>query len=147
MIRMVLDTNVVLDWLVFRDPRVQPLARVIEEGAAEVLTTVECTAELARVLAYPNLALTAERQTEILAAYARASRPWPVPVDSPTLPQCRDPDDQKFLELAAAAGAGWLFTRDLALLELARRASCGFRIARPEEALGALRQLGESAGV
>ena len=35
---------------------------------------------------------------------------------------CRDPDDQKFLDLACAAGAAWLFTKDRALLSLAAKA-------------------------
>jgi len=47
------------------------------------------------------------------------------------LPACRDPDDQKFLEAALAAGAAFLLTRDKALLELARRIEA-FRIVTPE---------------
>ena len=37
--------------------------------------------------------------------------------------RCSDADDQMFIDLALAAGAQWLFTRDRALLRLARRAS------------------------
>ncbi|MBW8810763.1 MAG: PIN domain-containing protein, partial [Lysobacter sp.] len=37
------------------------------------------------------------------------------------LPRCADPDDQKFLELALAANARWLLSRDHALLVLGRR--------------------------
>jgi predicted nucleic acid-binding protein len=48
------------------------------------------------------------------------------------LPQCRDPDDQKFLEAALAARADFLVTRDQALLELARRVR-QFRILTPAE--------------
>jgi len=36
------------------------------------------------------------------------------------LPACRDPDDQKFLEIARSAGAAALMTRDKALLRLTR---------------------------
>ena len=36
-------------------------------------------------------------------------------------PRCRDPDDQKFLDLAASSGARWLLSRDDHLLSLARR--------------------------
>jgi predicted nucleic acid-binding protein len=39
----------------------------------------------------------------------------------PPLPKCRDPDDQKFLELARDCGADYLLTKDKALLVLARR--------------------------
>ena len=50
------------------------------------------------------------------------------------LPQCRDPDDQKFLEAAAAAHADFLVSRDRALLEMNRRRARAlpFRILTPE---------------
>ena len=41
--------------------------------------------------------------------------------ETPPLPKCRDPDDQKFLELARDCGADYLVTKDKALLVLARR--------------------------
>ena len=47
----------------------------------------------------------------------------PPPAAAPSL-RCRDPDDQKFIDLAVAAGARWLFTRDRALLAL-RKAAAG----------------------
>ncbi|WP_418230155.1 PIN domain-containing protein [Burkholderia mayonis] len=49
------------------------------------------------------------------------------------LPKCKDRDDQKFLELAYAARADWLVSKDRALLKLARRTErdFGFRIAQP----------------
>ena len=46
------------------------------------------------------------------------------------LPRCVDPDDQKFLELALAARADVLITKDHKLLELARRTKA-FRILKP----------------
>ena len=35
---------------------------------------------------------------------------------------CRDPDDQKFIDLALSTQARWLISRDKALLALAKRA-------------------------
>jgi predicted nucleic acid-binding protein len=49
------------------------------------------------------------------------------------LPRCGDPDDQKFLEAALAAGADCLLTKDRKLLELARKSGLTFRIMTPEE--------------
>ncbi len=51
------------------------------------------------------------------------------------LPVCKDPDDQKFLELAASCGADVLITKDKALLKLARRMKKLplFRILTPEQ--------------
>jgi predicted nucleic acid-binding protein len=50
------------------------------------------------------------------------------------LPRCADPDDQKFLTLAAHAGARWLLSRDRALLALHRRClrESGFAIVAPQ---------------
>ncbi|MFT3859256.1 MAG: PIN domain-containing protein [Aquabacterium sp.] len=36
--------------------------------------------------------------------------------------RCKDPDDQVFIDLALHVGAAWLFSKDAALLKLARRA-------------------------
>jgi len=49
------------------------------------------------------------------------------------LPACRDPDDQKFLELARACAADFLVTKDRALFELGRgnRRPLAFRIVTP----------------
>jgi predicted nucleic acid-binding protein len=56
------------------------------------------------------------------------------------LPTCSDPDDQKFLEAALAAGASFLVTKDRALLELAKRkrARLPFRIVAPADFRAAL---------
>ena len=48
------------------------------------------------------------------------------------LPRCVDPDDQKFLELALAARADVLLTKDHKLLELARRTRA-FAILNPRK--------------
>ena len=51
----------------------------------------------------------------------------------PSLPKCKDRDDQKFLELAHAAQADWLVSKDRAVLKLAKRIArdFGFQIAQP----------------
>jgi len=49
-VRLVLDTNVWLDWLVFREPSLEPLRRAHAEGKVEIAIDAECEAELERVL-------------------------------------------------------------------------------------------------
>ena len=130
--RLVLDTNVWLDWLVFADADVAPLRAAVERGRARVFIDDVCEAELARVLAYPlgRLRLDAAAQAACLAECRRiASRGERAAPPAWALPACRDPDDQKFLELARDCGADLLLTKDRALLELARRAP--FRIVTP----------------
>ena len=142
MLRLVLDTNVWLDWLVFDDPSIAPLKAAVAENRAEVIVDDAAVEELARVLAYPFGARTldAHRQAETMARCLRVSvkaqdARHKTRVVETALPRCADPDDQKFLELALACGAGFLLTRDDALLRLARgRArALPFRIVTPQE--------------
>ena len=58
--------------------------------------------------------------------------------DAPPLPRCKDRDDQKFLELAARAGADLLVSRDNALLRLRGRTRLAFRIVAPAAAVALL---------
>jgi len=122
--RVVLDTNVCLDLFVFRDPAVARLARALAEGRVEAVTDAACREEWRRVLAYPQLALEQAAQLAALAEYDRWIRcpadAWAMPAQV-RLPRCADPDDQKFLELALAAGAGWLLSKDKEVLRLGRR--------------------------
>ena len=73
--RLVLDTNVWLDWLVFRDAEVAPLRAAVEQGRARVFIDAACEAELARVLAYPlgRVSLDAAAQAACLAECRRAA--------------------------------------------------------------------------
>ena len=127
-LRLVLDTNVWLDWLVFDDAGVVPLKAAIAGAQAAIFIDDACAAELAAVLAYPlrKQILAADAQAACVAECRRLTRNAPKSADiaSPhpaPLPRCRDADDQKFLELARACRADFLVTKDLLLLELARR--------------------------
>src|SRR5262245_38353051 len=74
-LRLVLDTNVWLDWLVFDDADVAPVKGAVATGRAEVIVDDAVVAELARVLAYPFGArtLTSEAQSSCLAECGRVS--------------------------------------------------------------------------
>ncbi len=136
--RVVLDTNVLVSLFVFADSRLAPLAARLQSGEWLALTDERCLAEYRRVLAYPVFALDPAAQAAAFDAYVRlAARATPALGDRPALPQCRDKDDQKFLELARDGGARWLVTSDKALLELGRRRRLAhlFGIVTPERAL------------
>jgi putative PIN family toxin of toxin-antitoxin system len=127
-LRLVLDTNVWLDWLVFDDADVAPLKSAAAAAQVEICIDDACAQELAMVLAYPlrKSVLTAAVQTAYMTECRRIARmmvPAISPADPPDspLPKCRDADDQKFLELACACRADFLVTRDKLLLELVRR--------------------------
>jgi putative PIN family toxin of toxin-antitoxin system len=137
--RIVLDTNIWLDWLMFKDASVLHLQDVVSGGRAEVFIDAACEAELERVLAYElgKHALDAAAQAACLAESRRIAQRINEPAPEAgraKLPKCRDPDDQKFLDLALAARADCLITKDHALLELARRVA-PFRILNPRKFL------------
>src|SRR5262245_9297562 len=119
--RLVIDTQIWLDWLVFDDPSVAGLRAAVDSGRAEVLIDADCLAELERVLAYPL-----GRSVDIAACLAACQKVG-IPVKPEDvravngLPLCRDPDDQKFVTLAAGARADCLVTRDRELERLRRR--------------------------
>lgn len=124
--RIVLDTNVWLDWLVFCDAGVNCIKGAVASGTAAIFISSACLAELKRVLGY-NLsgrALDAQAQAAALAQCQAIA--IPALADSslhPTcvLPKCADPDDQIFLELARDCSADFLLTKDRDLLALATR--------------------------
>jgi uncharacterized protein len=130
--RIVIDTQVWLDWLVFDDPSVAGLRAAVESGRAQVFIDDACLAELERVLAYPL-----GRRVVDAAACLAACRRSTTRVEAESgerfydLPQCRDADDQKFLTLAARARADCLVTRDRELLRLKRRCAPRFQNAPP----------------
>ena len=138
----VFDTNVVLDLFHFDDPAARPLRVALEAGRVACVASAATLGELQRVLAYPEFALDEAQQTAILARYAALCRTLDVPGRCGALPRCSDPDDQKFLELAAASQAHALVTKDQALLKLRPRCASRFRVWTPGEAA---RTLGQGA--
>lgn len=139
---LVLDTNVVLDWLVFRDAAVQSLQAAIEQQRVAIVTQAAAIDELRRVLAYPQCKLAIDDQEALLKRYRLASREAALPTGYALgnlllpagFPTCRDKDDQHFLALAYHAKADGLLTKDRQLLKLRRRAAkFGVKIVSPKE--------------
>ena len=130
----VLDTNVVLDLLHFDDPASRPLLQRLEAGQAACAVNAATFDEWQRVLAYPEFSLDATGQAALVARYHALSCRVPPKQAIAGLPQCSDPDDQMFIELAAACGAQALVSKDRALLKLRRRCAPLFRLMTPAEA-------------
>ncbi len=129
--RVVIDTNAVLDWLLFAAPEAQALGRDVEGGRLVWIGTASMRDELARVLAGRFAARPGRDPASVLAAWQRHCELVPCCGAAPW--RCDDPDDQAFVDLAVGAGARWLVSRDKALLRLARRArALDLRIVTPE---------------
>lgn len=119
--RVVLDSNVVLSALLFRQGALSRFRSLWQERVILPLVSSETVKELVRVLAYPKFRLSDSEREELLAdylPYTRAVRPSDFPNAVARVPSCRDPFDDMFLDLAQAGDADILITGDKDLLDL-----------------------------
>lgn len=121
-ISVVLDTNVLLDLWLFDDPRFDGLADLLEQPQMRWLTTAEMREEFRRVLDYAHLVPKREqRGLSVDALLARFDRHACLCEPAPKAPYvCKDPDDQKFIDLAVAYQAT-LYSKDKYVLALKNR--------------------------
>jgi len=139
--RLVLDTNTVLALWMFRDPKLEALRAWIEAGKCRLFSREDALEELRRVLAYPQFGVDTTAQYALRDSYRGRLSPLVTHehakciTKATLLPACRDPDDQKFLEIAAQAPATHLITRDKELCRLARNRMIRqfFAIVTPEK--------------
>ncbi len=132
---LVIDTNVVLDWLAFRHPVAASLEEELTSGRYRWLCTRAMRDELAHVVARESLRRWSIDADAVLGIFDARG----VDVGAPPLLgaeerlRCSDPDDQQFIDLAIAHRVHALLTRDRALLRLAARARrFGVMVATPE---------------
>ena len=118
----VIDTNIVLDLWLFEDPSTIPLRAALQSGAISHLATDSMRDELERVLTYPHLikrmAKSNIQAPDILNRfdeYQLAAEPA-----AKAACTCKDPDDQKFIDLAVAHAVP-LLSKDKAILCMKKR--------------------------
>ena len=125
--RRVLDTNIVLDLWVFDEPKAEALRASVETGSTHWLATAAMREELARVLCYPQIAKRLTHREipadTVLGHFDRWAQLHP---DAPKAEYvCKDPDDQKFIDLAVTHNAA-LHSKDAQVLCMKNRlARCG----------------------
>jgi uncharacterized protein len=130
--RLVIDTNVLVSALVFRDSRHLPLREAWTRKRVTPLLSISTYRELKKVLCYPMFNLSDERINDGIALIGPYIE-W-VTIDRDAieaLPKCRDRDDQKFLNVAFCGKADALITYDRELLKLQKR-TLPFVISPPE---------------
>lgn len=122
--RVVLDSNAVLDWLLFGDATMRPLGEAIAAGRCRWITSATLRGELEHVLARGLRSRPQVDAQPLWQAWQRLACAVEQPAEAPPPPglRCTDADDQKFLALALAHGARWLVSRDRAVLKLRKRA-------------------------
>jgi putative PIN family toxin of toxin-antitoxin system len=118
----VLDTNIVLDLFVFGDAAATPLHEGLQSGTLQWIATTPMRDELARVLAYPKIVARMQfcrcSAAEVLQ-HMHTLVGW-VDVAPKARVTCKDPDDQKYIDLAVAYKA-LLLSKDNAVLSMQMR--------------------------
>ena len=116
--RLVLDTNVILDLLVFQDPAAEVIQTVLDARLVDAVRSEASMLELMDVIQRPNFKLSKGQQQIILKQWERASRLLENTTIEPAPFTCRDPDDQVFLDMAYSIRPALVLSKDLRVLEL-----------------------------
>jgi putative PIN family toxin of toxin-antitoxin system len=123
---LILDTNIILDLFVFNDPDLASLKPTLLAGLEgkqlNWIATTDMRIELERVLTYPKItprmAFYQVTADDVLAKFDQlATLVDPAPK---TKWICKDPDDQRFIDLAVQHKAT-LLSKDQAVLCMAKR--------------------------
>lgn len=142
----VIDTNVVLDIIYWRDPKAEDLRAALSEGRVHALRSREAVLELAEVLSRPGFTGDDDEAARLSALWCEMS----VPVEEAEIAQaaglitvqCRDPLDQKFFTLALAGRARLMVSKDKLVLKAGRKMKrYGAAAFRPEETAARLAAL------
>jgi predicted nucleic acid-binding protein len=112
---IVIDTNIVLDLAL-------PLHHALVARSVQWVATCPMREELVRVLAYPqivkSLNFRGRTAEDVLVQWDALALLQPASVKAPVT--CKDPDDQKFIDLAVAHRA-LLLSKDHAVLCMRKR--------------------------
>ena len=116
--RLVLDTNVILDLLVFQDPAAEVIQTVLDAKLVDAVRTEVSMLELMDVIQRPNFKLSKEQQQIILKQWESSSRLLENSAIEPAPFTCRDLDDQVFINMAYSIRPALVLSKDLRVLEL-----------------------------
>jgi len=116
-VRLIFDTNTVISALLFEGGQLSWLRAHWQRNDVVTLVSRPTVDELIRVLAYPKFDLDKTDIEALLADYLPFTKAIAVS-SRPQSPQCRDIDDQMFVDLAIQGRADVLVTGDRALLAM-----------------------------
>jgi putative PIN family toxin of toxin-antitoxin system len=116
--RLVLDTNVILDLLVFQDPAAEVVRMALDAKLVDAVRSEASMLELIDVIQRPSFKLSEEQQQAILKSWESSSRLLENTTIKPAPFTCRDLDDQVFINMAYSLRPALLLSKDLRVLEL-----------------------------
>lgn len=119
---IILDTNILLDILVFDDERAHPLRAALDAKLLDAVATDKTFAELLDVIGREQFSLDKDQQhligkqwkswARIISDNELCQAPW----------KCKDRDDQVFINLAYSLRPSALISKDKQVLKIAKRA-------------------------
>lgn len=119
---IILDTNILLDILVFDDERAHPLRAALDAKLLDTVATDKTFAELLDVIGREQFSLDKDQQhligeqwkswARIISDNELCQAPW----------KCKDRDDQVFINLAYSLRPSALISKDKQVLKIAKRA-------------------------
>jgi predicted nucleic acid-binding protein len=119
---VVLDTNILLDILVFDDQRAHPLRAALESNRIDAVATQNTFDEFLDVIRRPQFDLDADQQKLIESQWKIWARMIPDQALSIAPWKCKDRDDQVFINLAYSLRPATLISKDKQVLKIAKRA-------------------------
>ena len=115
---LVLDTNVILDLLVFKDPTAESIRHLLDAKLVDAVRSEASMLELVDVIQRPIFKLSQQEQEIILQVWESLTRLLENTAIESAPFICRDTDDQIFLDMAYSIRPAVLFSKDLRVLEL-----------------------------
>lgn len=127
----VIDTNVVLDLLYFSDPKSESLEKALQSRSIIAVGHYDTLYEFCDVIARAQFKLSEEEQEELIGRWLSLHEILDEPLHDCAF--CKDPDDDKFFNLAQGCSAAFLISKDKKVLKARGKAKrFGCAVIKPE---------------
>ena len=111
---VIFDTNLLLDFFVFQDPKTSVLWEAAKERKFRTATCDGALSELEDVLKRPQFKISPERLEAIKEEFLSVAEILPISIEAKA--RCKDPLDQKFIVLRLSCSPALLISKDLLVL-------------------------------
>ena len=134
---VIFDTNLLLDFFVFHNPQTSVLWAAAKERKFKTITCEGAVSELEDVLKKPQFKISLEQLEAIKEEFLSVADVLPITTEAKA--RCKDPLDQKFIDLTLSCSPALLISKDKLVLRCARHLRpLGSNILPPEKAVAFL---------
>lgn len=134
---VIFDTNLLLDFFVFRDPKTFVLWEAAKDKKFKTVTCESALSELEDVLKRPQFKISTDQLQAIKEEFLSVAEVLPITTEARA--KCRDPLDQKFIDLTLSCSPALLISKDKLVLRCARHLRPhGSNILAPDRAIAFL---------